>query len=180
MVWSGRQEVRGLVDGKHGGFVELGDAIVPPKAVWTFTGEKGSPDVTVRMEIRDGRPECVEVHVIAKPDGRGIMTADLRMFNIDDRVVDTFAQLGVLGVNDDGERRKVFRDVNEARRSTRGTVTPAELADVARVYRENIDRTPTQMVGHLLGYSPRTAARRVEQARAAGLLPKTTPGKRKA
>ena len=35
-------------------------------------------------------------------------------------------------------------------------------------------------VEKILEYSRRTAARRVRQARAAGLLPPTTPGKRKA
>ncbi len=56
----------------------------------------------------------------------------------------------------------------------------AELENVARAYREHIDTTPTRAVQLAGNYSERTAARRVQQARAAGLLPKTTPGKRKA
>jgi hypothetical protein len=59
--------------------------------------------------------------------------------------------------------------------------TPGELQLVADVYRANIDGNPTRAVKEDLGYaSDRTAARRVERARAAGLLPPTTPGKRKA
>jgi hypothetical protein len=59
-------------------------------------------------------------------------------------------------------------------------VSRAELEEVAQVYREHVASSPTRMVAMLCGYSERTAARRVQQARAAGLLPKTTPGKRKA
>jgi hypothetical protein len=59
-------------------------------------------------------------------------------------------------------------------------VTRSELEGVARVYREHLATTPTQAVQLAGGYSERTAARRTQQARAAGLLPKTTPGKRKA
>jgi hypothetical protein len=59
-------------------------------------------------------------------------------------------------------------------------VTRAELEEVAKVYREFIGSTPTRAVQLAGGYSERTAARRVQQARAAGLLPQTTPGKRKA
>ena len=62
----------------------------------------------------------------------------------------------------------------------RGRVTRAELEGVARVYREHVGATPTRAVQLAGGYSERTAARRVQQARAAGLLLKTTPGKRKA
>jgi hypothetical protein len=72
------------------------------------------------------------------------------------------------------------RDLYEARASRRGEVTHAELKEVASVYREHLDASPTRAVSLLLGYSERTAARRVQQARAAGLLPATTPGKRKA
>ena len=68
-------------------------------------------------------------------------------------------------------------------RTLRGclAVTRAELEEVARIYREHVDASPTRAVAMLGGYaSERTAARRVQQAREAGLLPKTTPGKRRA
>jgi hypothetical protein len=71
--------------------------------------------------------------------------------------------------------------VYEARKARRGAVSKAELEQVAKVYREHLVGGPTAAVRLLLGYkSERTAARRVQQARAAGLLPATTPGKRKA
>lgn len=81
---------------------------------------------------------------------------------------------------DEAEARRLQRDIYEARSARRGTVTRAELEEVARIYREHVDASPTQAVAMLGGYTTRTAARRVQQARAAGLLPATTPGKRKA
>jgi hypothetical protein len=82
---------------------------------------------------------------------------------------------------DEAEARRLERDLHEARKAQRGTVTRAELEEVARIYREYVDSSPTQAVAALGGYdSQRTAARRVQQAREAGLLPKTTPGKRRA
>jgi transposase-like protein len=52
--------------------------------------------------------------------------------------------------------------------------------DVADIYRQHIDDRPTEAVSRAFGKSHRTAARWVQQAREAGLLPDTTPGKRKA
>ena len=58
--------------------------------------------------------------------------------------------------------------------------THAELEQVARIYQEHIDRGPVEAVKQLMGYgSTRTGARRVKEAEAAGLLPATTPGKRR-
>jgi hypothetical protein len=73
------------------------------------------------------------------------------------------------------------KSVYEARTSRRGSrITREDLEEVAQVYREHIDESPTQAVGIILGLTERAAARRGQQARAAGLLPKTTSGKRKA
>ena len=175
MVWEGREKVTGF-----GGLVALGDAVVPTKARMTFDGIKGSPDVVMNFEIRDGRPECVGVNVAAKPNGRGIRTADVQMFNIDNLTVGVFGQLANLGSRQPRVLEQAVRSVHEARTARRGSVTREELEEVARIYRDHIDASPTQAVQLLLGKSERTAARRVEQARAAGLLPKTTQGKRKA
>jgi hypothetical protein len=60
-------------------------------------------------------------------------------------------------------------------------VTQPELEQVAKIYRDNVSTKPVQQITTIMGYrSERTAARRVQQARDAGLLPPTTPGKRKA
>lgn len=195
MVWEGQQEVTGFAGGKDGGYVQLGSAIVPPKAQLTFKGIKGSPDVTMRFEVRDGRPECVEIHVKGKPQGRGIRTADLQQFNLDNLTANVFTDLAI-AVKDDGigvgpgssiltdedvaAKLRAGRDVREARMSRRGMVTRAELEEVARVFREHVDDSPTSAVKQLLDYgSDRTAARRIKQAEEAGLLPPTTPGRKR-
>lgn len=180
MTWEGKAKVTGLTGGQHGGMVQLGSAIVPRKAVYAFEGDKGTPDVTLMFEVRDGRPECVSVAVQAKPNGRGIRTADLSMFSIDALVISVFEELSTLGVHDPEQQRHDRRSIEEARASRRGAVTRAELEEVARIYRENLTSSPTRAVALACGYADRTAARRVQQARDAGLLPKTTPGKRKA
>jgi hypothetical protein len=179
MVWEGHQKITGIFPGNRG-MVKLGDSTVPPEALLTFEGVKGSPDVTMNFEVRNDRPECVGITIKAKPKGRGIRSADLALFNIDSLTIAVFAQVGNLGVHDEAQQWRTARDVTEARSVRRGAVTRAELEDVARVYRDHVDNAPTKAVELLLDYSERTAARRVQQARDAGLLPKTTPGKRKA
>ena len=66
------------------------------------------------------------------------------------------------------------------RRKARRPVALEELELVARIYREHIDGQPVVEVQRVMGYTKRTAHRRVEQARAKHLLPPTTQGKRKA
>lgn len=61
----------------------------------------------------------------------------------------------------------------------RQPIPPAELEDVARIYKEHVAGKPTDAVATILGYSPRTAARRVKQAEEAGLLPQTVKGKKR-
>jgi DNA-binding transcriptional regulator LsrR (DeoR family) len=65
-------------------------------------------------------------------------------------------------------------------RSGRPCISRERLQKVAEIYREHIDDRPTEAVSRTFGISHRTAARYVQQARESGLLPDTTPGKRKA
>jgi hypothetical protein len=180
MVWLGKQEVTALI---HGPLVMLGDVPVPPEAVMTFEGADGTPDVTMRFRVRDGRPECADISVRAKDDGRGIRSADLAMFHVDTLAIGVFEQLAVesamLSGSDDVDVVSVRRDITEARLRTRGVVNHAELERVAEVYREHGGHKPAETVAKMLGYSKRTAARRIKQAEEAGLLPPTTPGKRR-
>jgi hypothetical protein len=174
MVWEGRQRVTGT-----GGLVALGRAVVSREALMTFEGIKGSPDVTMRFEIRDGRPECIGIVIEAKPNGRGIRSADMAMFNIDSLTVGVFGQIGTIGVRDEDYARVVDRELREARYSRRSGVTREELEKVAKDYRDHLNASPARAVALLGGYSERTAARRIKQAEEAGLLPKTTPGKKR-
>jgi len=188
MVWEGH----GRVSWKVPGLARFGDHAVPRRAGYAFTGTKGSPDFNMSFEVRDGRPECVEVTIKAKPTGRGIRTADLQIFNLDALTVAVFSSLALTATEEPGgatmytpitteqEFWPANKAIEEARRERRGSVTRTELEEVARVYREHFDQSPSQAVQMLLGYSERTAGRRIRQAREAGLLPATSPGKKRA
>jgi hypothetical protein len=80
---------------------------------------------------------------------------------------------------DEAESWQVENDLRSAQERKTGP-PPAELESVARVYRQAINGKPVEAVRFYLGTSYRTAARRVEQARAAGLLPPTRQGKKEA
>jgi hypothetical protein len=183
--WAGHTSLTAHVGGRNGRHVRLGDSLVPPKVTFEFTGDNGEPDVTARFAVVDGRPECVDFHVATKEGGRGIRTADLTLFNLDAMTANVFAEVAMsvkpertIPASDENHRR-AHGDVMEARQVQRGP-SHAELDAVAQVYREHVDSAPTSMVAQQFGYSERTAARRVQQAREHGLLPKTTRGKRKA
>jgi hypothetical protein len=194
--WPGNIEIRCLTGDAD--LLILDDVLLYPRAVFTVVGEGGEPDATVAFEVhplpgdpylrvhrvKDVRPEVIGIHIAAKPGGRGITTADLRSFALDELTTDVFTVVGTPHVppyrTPMEDYRHIGRTVREARSRSRGRVTRAELEEVARVYREFVGSTPTRAVQLAGGYSERTAARRVQQARAAGLLPQTTPGKRKA
>jgi hypothetical protein len=115
------------------------------------------------------------VTIKAKPDGRGIRTADLQIFNIDTLTVIVFSSLALTAPEQPGgatqftpitteqEFWPANKAIEEACRSRRGSVTRAELEDVARIYREHFDGNPSQAVQLLLGYTERTAGRRIRR-----------------
>lgn len=156
-------------------------------------GKKGAPDVSVRFEMRDGVPDVVDFRITAKENGRAVRTADLNAWQpLEGLATNAFRRWARLkdpsedpntsnpyGPRHEADAWKIRGDLETARGLNRGP-SPAELEEVARVYRDAIDGRPTEAVQTMLGYSRRTAARRVQQARAAGLLPATSPGKKNA
>jgi hypothetical protein len=188
--WRGKTRLGAKFGGRHGGLAKVGDVVVPRTAVYAHDGDVGEPDLEVTFEVRDGRPECVDFHIRAKPDGRGIRDADLQMVShLDAMAVKLYEEITpVPGGNafnwmwrqTEENALRAHRAVYEARKARRGDVTRAELEQVAATYREHVASSPTRAVKEFCGYkSDRTAARRVQQAREAGLLPATTPGKRR-
>jgi hypothetical protein len=167
---------------------------MPRELVFEVEGDKGAPDLTVRFQVRDGRPECVEVHARASQDGRALRTSDLQLLQLDAMTTSVFAGAAMQShhdpetnvttmtpVMDERSLWAAVNDVDRAVKAPRRGTTRAELEQVAKVYRDNIKSSPVATVQQVLGYgSERTAARRVQQARDAGLLPPTTPGKSKA
>ena len=158
----------------------------------------GAPDLEARFEVRDGVPECTEFTLRSKPGGRAVRTADLRLFDMDGFTLHVFTRKGAVLKKPEGtagaaqplasEREwwAANAAVAEAQRGRR-SVSRWELEEVARIYNDNIHGTssatspapgPTKAVEQALRLSGRTAARRVQQARDAGLLPPTTPGRK--
>ena len=76
--------------------------------------------------------------------------------------------------------KPVHPRVFDALFSKKRGVTRDELEAVAYTYQNNVQSNPTEAVQHAYGYTARTASRRVQQARDAGLLPPTTQGRKKA
>ena len=169
--------------------VSLGGTQVPERVVLDGQGLKGAPDLHVEFEIRDGAPDVTTFGLAAKASGRGISTADLRAFHsLDTLAYNAFMRFATRPdetgastwpIEDERSWWAARADIEDAA-TDRARASRAELEDVARVYRENLHDRPTEAVQNVLGYSSRTASRRVQQARAAGLLPPTTRGKRRA
>lgn len=168
MSWPGEITITG-----EGKLVSLGTTVAPSKATFKVDGLQGGPDAVVRFEVRDGRPECVEIVVKSRPGGRGIRTEDMGLFNIGTLAGNVFAEVGIMPTGrhaaSEDDRWAVRGDVVE-RRSGRHP-SEEELKQVAETYRTHIATAPVKAVQELLLYpSMRTASRRVLQAREAGFL----------
>lgn len=153
----------------------LNGVAVPSRASALMVGKLGNPDASILFEVRDGSPECVEILVKAKPDGRGLRGADLEGLNLNTLAEAAFLRFaaepagGPLGGRDEPETRRFRKGIEGAIYAPGRGATPAELKEVARIYREH-PNAPTAAVEKLMRYSRRTAGRRVREARDAGLL----------
>jgi hypothetical protein len=153
-------------------------------------GQKGAPDVFARCEMRDGVSEVVDFRLTSKPDGRAVRTSDLNAWQpLEGLALNAFRQkarrflkagdpIERVGYQDEREFWTLGGQLAGAQASSSGP-PDAELQEVAEIYRGAIEGMPTEAVQVMLGYSRRTAARRVQQARQRGFLPETTPGKKK-
>lgn len=171
-TWQGRSRT----SAKVGAPVNVGGYAVPRRVTFEFEGTDGkpgnvSPDVTAHFEVRDGVPECVEISVCAKADGRAVRTADLALFNVENLTKRVFAEHAVAVETGElpTEQQAASRAITDRVEGPR-PAREAELEAVARVY---LTHRPTgsAAVRDLLDYPDRTAYRRVEQARQRGLIP---------
>jgi hypothetical protein len=166
----------------RGEFVDLGWTRVPEAVVLDGEGLRGAPDLHMKFWIRDEIPEVYEFTLRAKEGGRGIRTADLRAFSLEKMAVNAFMRMQVRPVGlpySETEHWRALDDIRSAqeKQGTRPRVSRAELEEVAQVYRAAGRENPTESVQNELGYSRRTAERRVSQARRAGLLPPAKRGR---
>lgn len=163
--------------------VRLGDRDVP-SVVWAEIGDpvSGDPMVRIRLEVISDRPQCREVHFVSTT-GREIRQGDLDAF----RIAEWIERVFVLSAWPTYTSLDEFRAEEPALRAAVTTarksrqIDRAFLEQVAVTYRRHVDDgAPTKQVAMTFGISHSTAAEYVRRARAAGLLPPTTPGKRKA
>ena len=172
--------------------VRVGNRLVPRAIDVTYPGVGDRPELTMRIEVRDGSPQCVEVRVRALDAGREVRATDMRAVRIEDWVELIVGSVADEVVADDGETvttvvrldKRAYRDAVETIRSARKHGRPRVSDDVLRqaadIYRDNILGAPLHAIASAMGVSHRTAARYVQRAREAGYLPETKPGIRRA
>jgi hypothetical protein len=162
--------------------VQFGETVVPARVAYVIEGARSSPSLRVEYEIREGKPFCSSVHVEASSTGRSVRTGDLAALPGLERLgEEAFSELATRVPTENPFESFIGQD-RHARQRARDDVRSRgdeELKEVARVYRENIRGAPVTAV-EALGFTRRTAARRIQSARDKGYLPKTTQGKRKA
>lgn len=167
---------------RTGKLVEWGDYAVPPRITFRIEGgnagdtpESAEPDFRVELGIRDGGPECRKVHIVAKPGGRAIEDSDLRRLS-------PLAELTARAFTRHAEkilepgRAYVYTSAPEVVQGAAAMIghrvrSMSLLRDVARIYLTNRTGAPTEAVRKIQHFSRSTAARRVADARVAGLLP---------
>jgi transposase len=170
--------------------VEVGDRLIPERISVTVLGGPSTPDFSMRIEVRQGIPVCTEMTLTARPDGPEVRDKDLKYLRLDDWLeqIVALASMKFSGSSPGGVTNwakpvddvTALRDIRRIRPGRPRKMTRERLQRIADVYRQHVDGRPTDAVAKAFGVSPRTAARHVGQARDAGLLPPTTPGKKKA
>lgn len=172
----------GIEPGRGKTPVRFGDTVVPASVAYLIDGEGGSPSLRAEFEIRDGQPICTSVTVTASDDGRGVSTGDLASIpNLARLTEDAFLALA-LRVEDRPQDWRLDPADRARTRLARGDIRTRgdeELRAVAEVYRDNLADRPVEAV-EAMGYTRRTAGRRIQQARDKGFLPPTTRGRKRA
>lgn len=138
------------------------------------------------IEVREGIPVYTEVCLRARPDGPEVRSKDLEYVYLNDWLEQIVAACswtnpGPAGVIATKNKPSVDAVANVRRvRTGRRRVPKGRAEEVAKIYRQHVDGRPTEAIQNAFGVSHRTAARYVQDARKAGLLPPTTPGRKNA
>ena len=158
---------------------------VPAWVSQRWHGE-GEPDMFVKVAVRDGSPEVVELSFTSQAGQSEIRQKHLRAVDLDGLAT----QLYSLEVTDaDPENpyeyelaERIAKKFIERQRRPRDyrVITDDFLKEVAEVYRENIHHAPTKAVAKRFDVKDRMASTYVDRARRAGFLPPTKQGKKKA
>jgi hypothetical protein len=191
------QTVRRVADAS-----ETFENVEVPCSIELTTSGGPDPDMHVRVELRDGSPVLTELSWKSGPGQSKIQQKHLRHTDIaklvTDLVVSTIHGDEFLSMSTPGGTRPGAVMMSRERRTEQAEATmrrfverqrlPRErrvmtdefLQEVAQVYRENLDKTPTRAVGEVFNVKPRMASTYVDRARRAGYLPRTKQGQKKA
>lgn len=165
---------------------------IPNEFYLRFPGSTDQPSLTIKYEVRDGRPMCSSIHLDAKATGREIIPTDIEVIrrslsdwthaaitSVMQRVsVDAETGHTGIGMATEGEANAVYGALNK--QPKRRKITKAHLRKVASLYTDHIDDKPWSAIASHFDVSEATAGRYVVQARKAGYLPETESGKKKA
>lgn len=186
-----RPNLRVEMGGVYSGSVRVGNRFLVPKHVFVeIRGELGDPDVQAHCEWRDDGPRVTELKFTCKPDGRGLISADLEWLRPEGLARKAFRGVAMSVLDEpsgfSAEPIDWSDPANEndwwalggliqeaANRVGPRGVTQLELRLVADTYdkakaaKKNVLTAVAMALG---GVSESTAVRRVTQARKAGLL----------
>jgi hypothetical protein len=185
------QTIGWVIWDEFGDLVDVNGLHVPAEIHLRFPGAPEQPSLHATFGIRNGEPVCTAVSVEAKPHGDEVRPGDFdivrrELANWSQAVITSVMQHNATGAGDTvnvpdfadaATAQKAYR---ESRRRVRRKVDEQLLTEVAALYRDNIDDKPWKAIVDRFNVSETTAARYVVQARKAGLLPPTEPGRKKA
>jgi hypothetical protein len=150
-------------------------------------GSDGGPDMFVKVAVRDGSPEVVELSIKSRPGQSEVRQKHLRAIDLEQLVTELYAtEVSEADHNSTpaeyaAAKRIAEKFVERQRRSRDYRIITNEfLMKVAEVYRENIHHAPTKAVARHFGVRDRMASTYVDRARKAGHLPPTKQGQKKA
>ena len=178
--------------GGRDSMVTVRNRVVPRHFRLEVARDDGTPDLVLGFEVRDGVPQCRSVELRSTDEGREVLTSDRGRIRVEDFLEVALVQVGLIfSVEGEGdtalttmepietveEARETLATMRDVRREARRKVTDEFLREVAEVYRDNADETPTAAVARWSGKAHRTAGLYVKQAREKGYLGAAVVGK---
>lgn len=171
---------------KSHSYETIGGAKVPAWVSQRRHG-RGGPDVFVKVAVRDGSPEVVELCFTSQPGQSEVQRKHLRAVDLARLASDLYA-VEVTDADYSAEpfeyaaAERIADKFIERQRLPRDyrVITKDFLKKVAEVYRDNIQHAPTEAVAKHFGVKIRMASTYVDKARRAGYLPPTKQGQKRA
>lgn len=161
--------------------VRIADRSVPRQMKAVFPGGDDQPKLTMFIEVKDGVPRLMNLHIDAWDDGREVRAKDLKnLAKLDDWVELVVAHCSsrIVSQTDtetasviDGDIAGAMRVVSRSRRGNRRAINDKLLTKVAEIYNA-AERYGLDDVRAAFGVSRATADRYVRASREAGFIEK--------